>query len=313
MGINLWKVEKKLVYAFWKKGVYFKNWKEVLQSDFNIRIFYNINQFLEALFFNPPQIILYQAQKDPEGLEMLIRDIKIPFNLVQIPIILIIDFLENPLLKKYLSYIDDFLLEEANPKELLLRINFSLERIQRISDNNPLTGLPGNVSIERLLKMLLESPKAYMVGYLDLDNFKAYNDLYGFSQGDELIKNLARILKITIEGLTKEGFVGHIGGDDFLFIVPLEIGERVAQEIIDKFDSLVPKLVSPEDYARGYFISKDRQGNITTFPLPSVSIAMVPVEKGKFKHIGEIAERAGEIKKLIKKQKGNIYFIDRRR
>jgi len=303
--------KKRPLYTFWARGP-FSELKKALSQAFKVRSFYDLKRFLEALLFQPPEVILYQYEKSKEGLQVLIKDIKVRFNLVRIPLILIVR--ENHLreIEKYLQALDDVILEGASLEEVLLRIELSLKRLERISDNNPLTGLPGNVSIERNLKRLLESEKPMAVGYVDLDNFKAYNDLYGFAQGDEMIKNLARILTSTVEALTPEGFVGHVGGDDFVFIVPLELAEKVAQEVIKKFELLVPTFVSKEDYQRGCFVSQDRQGRTTTFPLPSVSIAIVPVWKGKFEHPGELALRAGEIKKVVKGRPGSQYFIDRR-
>ncbi len=305
-------MKKKVFFAFWKRTKPFTHWKKFLTKFFKIRTFREAKKFFEALLFSPPDGIIYQYQKSKEGLEVLVRDIKVRFNLVRIPLIVIIEKEHIPEIEKYLHAFDEIIFESASLEEVLLRINLTLKRLERISDNNPLTGLPGNVSIEKKLQELLESEVPYAVGYLDLDNFKAYNDLYGFSKGDEMIKNLARILISTIEGKTKEGFVGHIGGDDFVFVVPLGMAEKVSQEIIKKFEILLPSFVNEEDFKRGYFLSKDRRGNLRTFPLPSLSIAIVPVYKGKFKHIGEIVERAGEIKKIVKAKEGSAYFIDRR-
>ncbi|MGC9017852.1 MAG: GGDEF domain-containing protein, partial [Caldimicrobium sp.] len=276
------------------------------------KVFSDQKKFLEALLFSPPDGILYDYEKSKEGLQVLIKDIKIRFNLVRIPLILIVNQEHLQEIEKWLLAIDELLLKEDSPEEVKLRINLCLKRLERISDNNPLTGLPGNVSIEKELKKIIQSDTPWAVGYVDLDNFKAYNDLYGFTKGDEMIKNLARILTSTVESHTPYGFIGHVGGDDFVFIVPLEVAEKIAQEIIKKFEILIPTFVSEEDLKRGCFISKDRQGRVCTFPLPSVSIAIVPVKKGKFKHTGEIAQRAGEIKKLLKAKEGSVYLIDRR-
>jgi diguanylate cyclase (GGDEF)-like protein len=306
------KIHLKKIYSFWDKKAPFSHWKKALSESFKIREFYLLEKFLDALLFNPPDLVIYYYHKSPEGLEIFIRDIKLQFNLVRLPLLLVINHDSLRELENYLKAIDDFFFLNSSANEVLLRVELSLRRIDRISDNNPLTGLPGNVSIERNLYKVLESERPYAIGYLDLDNFKAYNDLYGFSRGDELIKNVARILVTTISSHTRDGFVGHIGGDDFVFIVPLESVEKVAEEVIKKFETLIPKLVSRKDLERGYFISKDRQGKTCTFPLPSISIAIVPVKKGKFTHIGEIAERAGQIKKLIKAQPGSVYFVDRR-
>lgn len=305
-------MKKKLFFAFWKRRKPFSQWKKYLSKSFQIKVFTDQKKFFEALLFSPPDGILYDYEKSKEGLQVLIKDIKIKFNLVRIPLILIVNKEQLQEIEKWLLAIDDLLLKEDSPEEVNLRINLCLKRLERISDNNPLTGLPGNVSIEKELKKIIQSDTPWAVGYVDLDNFKAYNDLYGFSKGDEMIKNLARILTSTIENHTPHGFIGHVGGDDFVFIVPFEVAEKIAQEIIKKFEILVPRFVSEEDLKRGCFISKDRQGRVCSFPLPSVSIAIVPVKKGKFKHIGEIAQRAGEIKKILKAKEGSAYFIDRR-
>ncbi len=310
--MNSRKRSLKKIYSFWDKKEPFSTWKGALSETYKIREFQSLEKFLDALLFNPPELIIYYYLKSPEGFEILVRDIKIHFNLVKLPLLLVIKGDSIPELRGYLNAIDDFFFVDSSIEEVLLRVELSLKRIERISDNNPLTGLPGNVSIEKNLNLALESERPYAIGYLDLDNFKAYNDLYGFARGDELIKNLARLLVTTIEGMTKDGFVGHIGGDDFVFIVPLELAEKVAQEVIKRFEFLVPKLVNRRDLERGYFVSKDRQGKVCTFPLPSLSIAIVPVHKGKFTHIGQVAERAGQIKKIVKAQPGSVYFIDRR-
>lgn len=306
------KKRKLVIYAFWSKLSLFKQWRESLSAFFNIKSFYRVDKFFDALLFKPPDLILYYYERDPESFQILLRDIKLPFNLVRLPVVLIVDNLNINVLGEYLSAIDEIITTKANNEELLIRTKLSLTRLARISDNNPLTGLPGNVSIERKIREALERDKPSAIIYVDLDNFKAYNDLYGFAKGDEMIKNLSKILVNTINTFSEEEFVGHVGGDDFVVIVPLEKAEEVAKVIIKRFDSLIPKFVSQRDFKRGYFVSKDRKGNRCTFPLPSISLAIVPVQKGKFNHIGEIAERASQIKHIVKAKPGSSYFIDRR-
>lgn len=310
--MSLPRERKKVIYALWKRNALFTRWKELLSENFKVKTFLSVDRFLELVLFRPPDLIIYHFEKSPEGFTTLIKDIKLHFNLVKLPIVLVVEELVPEKISEYLSAIDDFLLIDAGPSEILLRIELSLRRIERVSDNNPLTGLPGNVSIEKKLKELLECERPMGVVYVDLDNFKAYNDIYGFAKGDEMIKNVARLLVNTVNRWTRDGFVGHIGGDDFIFIVPMEVVENIAEEVIRNFNSLIPSFVNKKDFERGYFISKDRQGNLVKFPLPSLSIAIVPVHKGKFKHIGEIAERASQVKKIVKSIKGSAYFIDRR-
>jgi len=310
--VSLPKVKKKTIFAYWEKGEPFFTWKRALTLHFYVRSFSKLEKFLDALFFNPPDLLYYYYEKSPEGLEILVKDIKLHFNLVRLPLILILHKLEPQRINQYLQAIDDILFLDTPVEEVLLRTELALRRIERVSDNNPLTGLPGNVSIEKKLMEILQSPNYFAVAYVDLDNFKAYNDLYGFTKGDEMIKNVARVLVNSVNNWTKEGFVGHIGGDDFVFIVPLELVEKVSQEIIRNFSLLLPSFLKKSDLERGYFIAKDRRGNRVKFPLPSLSIAIVPVHQGKFKHIGEIAERASQVKKVVKAMPGSAYFIDRR-
>lgn len=303
--------KKKRIFAFWG-NLTFQEWKKALSLNFKIRSFSKINKFFDALFFNPPDLIFYHYEKSPEGLEILVKDIKLHFNLVRLPLIIIMNKLDVEKISTYLQAIDDILVLHNSIEEVILRTNLSLCRIERVSDNNPLTGLPGNVSIEKKLRESLTYLSPIAVAYVDLDNFKAYNDLYGFAKGDEMIKNVARILVNSVNNWTKEGFVGHIGGDDFVFIVPLEYVEKISQEVIGTFSLLLPSFLKKRDWENGYFLAKDRKGNLVRFPLPSLSIAIVPVQQGKFKHIGEIAERASQVKKVVKAIPGSAYFIDRR-
>ncbi len=305
---------KKTVYAFFKKGEPFSQWKKEIKKHYKIEAFYNISKFLDALLFRPPDLILYYYPKDPKSFNTLIKELKFRFNLVKLPIILIIEKIDFDQLLNKAKMVDDFVTTQTDIEEVLLRIAYAFKRIERISDNNPLTGLPGNTSIEQAIKKFMNKKTPYAIAYADIDNFKAYNDRYGFNRGDEIIKNLARIIVNTVsEFCPDKGFVGHVGGDDFVFIVPLEKVEKIAQEILKRFNSLIKTFIDPEDLERGYFISRDRQGNIKKFPFPSVSIAIVPVYQNKFKHYGEIIQRAAEVKKMAKAIEGNSYFIDRRR
>jgi len=306
-----------VIYVFLKKNKFFLQWKqallEELKGKYEFKFFYNSKKFLEHLLFHPPSMILYYYHKDPVTFEKLVS-IKKEFNLRIIPLLLMVDELDFEFLRDKADVVDDFIITSEEPAETVLRIEYAFKRLERIADNNSLTGLPGNTSIARTIERILNSEKVYAVAYVDLDNFKSYNDKYGFSKGDEMIKNLARILvNAVVEFSPDDYFVGHIGGDDFVFIVPMEKVEKICQEVVRRFDSTVPYFVDQEDLSKGYFICKNRQGKVTEIPLPSVSIAVVPVYKGKFSHIGEIAQRAAEVKSIVKKMKGSNYFIDRRK
>lgn len=310
--------EKEKVYIFTKKGLNLQKIKHPFFKDLKkryiIKVFYSFSKFLETFLFSPPSLVIffYEYDKNKDFFKR-IGTLKKEFNLFFIPFILIVKDLNYEVLLLEAEMADDFVTLE-NIEEIPVRIEYALKRVKRLSDNNPLTGLPGNTSITRALENVLQTSKELAVCYVDIDNFKAYNDAYGFSQGDELIKNLARILSSSLVELSpEEYFLGHIGGDDFVFIVPLSKAEEISKEIIKRFDSTVPLFVKKEDLEKGYFISKDRKGTLSQIPLPSISIAIVPVTQGKFKHIGEISQRAAEVKKVVKKMQGSNYFIDRRK
>jgi GGDEF domain-containing protein len=139
------------------------------------------------------------------------------------------------------------------------------------------------------------------VCYIDVNNFKPYNDAYGFARGDEVLRMVARIMSNTVKESHDSGFVGHIGGDDFVFIVPFEHAERVCKIIIDSFSIIASDLFCDEDKARGYYVGKDRKGEAQQFPLLGISIAVVPTENPVMQHPGKVTEVAAELKKLAKK------------
>lgn len=207
-------------------------------------------------------------------------------------------YINKPMDKDYLYY---------TIKNLLRLINTN----RRIS---PLTGLPGNVQISAELKKRLMTQEIFSVLYLDLDNFKAYNDVYGFLRGDEIIKFTANtILKNVHIKSSIENFVGHIGGDDFVAIVDNECYEKVCQNIILEFDKGITKYFTEEDIERGYLEVPNRKGIIEQFPITSISIGVVVVEKSKYANILEIGEVGAQVKHIAKTTMGSSYAINRRK
>ena len=179
---------------------------------------------------------------------------------------------------------------------------------------SPLTGLPGNVQIQAELKKRFLSKETFAMMYLDLDNFKAYNDVYGFLKGDEIIKFTARtILKNIHTDEYEDSFVGHVGGDDFIAIVSETDYDRICQNIIADFDHNVTKFFTDEDAKKGYIEVANRKGIIEQFPLTSISIGVVEVEKGRFANVLEIGEAGASVKHLAKTIQGSTYVIDRRK
>ncbi len=189
-------------------------------------------------------------------------------------------------------------------------LNRLLSMNRRIS---PLTGLPGNVQIHAELKKRISNNEEYAVLYLDLDNFKAYNDVYGFLKGDQIIEFTAQTIQKCIhEHCLCNSFVGHIGGDDFVAIIPTINVDTICQDIIATFDKKVTKFFTEEDLEKGYIEVANRKGIIEQFALTSISIGVVIAEKGRFANILEIGEVGAQVKHAAKAIMGSSYAVDRR-
>lgn len=195
---------------------------------------------------------------------------------------------------------------------------YTVRNIVRLMYTNrrvsPLTGLPGNVQIQAELKKRLLNKEDFAVLYIDLDNFKAYNDLYGFLKGDEIIKFTAKTILKNVNNLEcKDSFVGHIGGDDFVAVIPKEKYKEVCEAIISEFDAEVLDYFNQKDSDRGYIEVANRKGIIEQFPITSISIGVVISEKDKFKNILEIGEVEAQVKHKAKVIFGSSYVVDKRK
>lgn len=194
---------------------------------------------------------------------------------------------------------------------------FTIKNLNRLLNMNrrisPLTGLPGNVQIHAELKKRLSNDEEFSVLYLDLDNFKAYNDVYGFLKGDQIIEFTAQtILKCIHKRFPENSFVGHIGGDDFIAIVPSTEIDDVCQSIIAAYDRDATRFFTKEDLKKGYIEVENRRGVVEQFPLTSISIGVVVVEKNRFENILEIGELGAQVKHMAKSIIGSSYAVDRR-
>lgn len=209
---------------------------------------------------------------------------------------------------------DDYVVKPFEPNELLARINMILRRTKRSLDANPLTRLPGNNSIMDELQYRIRSHKPFAVGYVDLDKFKAYNDIYGFEKGDEIIKKMARVLiNATQKKGTADTFVGHIGGDDFVYVCDDQLADDIARLIMKDFDAVSPSFYNEEDRERGYIIAKNRQNEEVKTGLLSVSIGIVSNLSQPITHVAQIAEIGAELKKYAKGIEGSSFVRDKRK
>jgi GGDEF domain-containing protein len=207
---------------------------------------------------------------------------------------------------------DEVLCGDISERECALRLRMALQRAERDVSVHPTTRLPGTVQIERDIAERLHSGEKFAVCYADLDHFKEFNDRYGYNHGDGVILILSRILRDVVKAHSPGAFVGHIGGDDFIFNAPLEDYRRCCEGVIEVFEELIPLQYSQEDRERGFFYGKDRRGEEFEVPLMTLSIGVVTNERRTFSHTAQISELASEMKAYAKTLHGSVYAVDRR-
>jgi diguanylate cyclase (GGDEF)-like protein len=208
---------------------------------------------------------------------------------------------------------DDYIIKPFDPIELLARVKGTLRRAKEMRNLSPLTGLPGNIRIQEEIERMVTAEQPFAVLYSDLDNFKAYNDQKGFVRGDRMIQSTARVIQdAVVEFAGSEGFVGHVGGDDFVAVVPPDVAEEVAKRITERFESQRDEFYDPEDIERGYVKVEDRRGVLQEIPLVAVSVGVATSAKREFAHYGEAVAVATEMKQFAKRDQGSSYAVDRR-
>jgi diguanylate cyclase (GGDEF)-like protein len=208
---------------------------------------------------------------------------------------------------------DDYIIKPFDTLELVARVRSTLRRNAEMRAVSPLTGLPGNHRIEEELAERVTKATPFAVLYLDLDNFKAFNDCYGFLRGDEVITLLATAARRAVmEAGEPAPFLGHIGGDDFVVVCAPEQAEALAKRVVDVFDTSAPRLHDQQDSDRGYIEVTDRQGKARRFPLVSVSIGIAMSGTQMFADKREVVDVATEMKKVAKASVGSSVAIDRR-
>jgi PleD family two-component response regulator len=262
----------------------------------------------------PDIIILDVMMPDLDGLEVCLR-LRGEILTSHIPIILLTakGLLEDKI-KGMETGADDYLTKPFDPLELEARISMHLRRSIRDGEASPLTGLPGNKAIEEAIASRIEAGLKFAVCYVDLDDFKAFNDRYGFFAGSEVIKLTAQLV---VESVEKYGavddFIGHIGGDDFIVVTEMERAPLITQEIIRIFDIRIPAYYDPDDRNLGYIVSTDRMGAIHKFNIMTITVAIVHNTYREIEHPGKVAQIAAELKKYGKLKDGSNYVFDRRR
>ena len=207
---------------------------------------------------------------------------------------------------------DDYIIKPFNPREVLSRVKNTLVRIERNRHVNPLTGLYGNNMIQEEITNKICSNDLFSLIYADLDNFKAYNDIYGFANGDRAIKLTADIIcdNIRLVGGDND-FIGHVGGDDFIIITyPMNV-DNICKSIIYDFNKQILGLYNENDIRNGYIMAMNRQSELVKFPIMTISMSVVSNENRVFQSFYNIVEIAAEVKKIAKSMKGSCYVKDK--
>ena len=269
---------------------------------------------------------LQMAQEDPPDLVLLdlmiphmdgyevCRRLKNGYETRHIPVIILTARGElDEKLKGLENGANDYVTKPFSMPELLMRVKNVLSWSQSQREANPLTGLPGNVSIERELTKRIEGKQPFAFIYSDIDNFKAFNDYYGYAKGDDVIRTTARILASAIQRVgNRDDFVGHVGGDDFVVMTTPDKADALAKMVIDLFDKNAAKLFDPEDLERGYLKIRRRSGEIMKVKSLGVTLAVVTNEKEPITHIGRVADIATELKRYGKSMNGSVVVRERR-
>ena len=261
----------------------------------------------------PTLVVVDGESAGDEGLELCSRLKRDPYMAI-VPLAVVINRHATDAVRRWFAAgADEVITPLFEPGEQAGRLDALVTRAQRDVAVNPSTRLPGTTEIERELRKRMDRGELFAVCYADLDHFKEYNDRYSYYDGDRVIYLLSRILHDVVRGMVGEaGFVGHIGGDDFIVVLPIETIGEVCKEVLDVFDTLVPYQYNEQDRRAGYYFGKDRRGQLHRVPLMTLSIGVVTNKHRRFTHPAQVSEAATEMKSYAKTQAGSIFVVDRR-
>ena len=267
---------------------------------------------LERICADPPDVVLLDVMMPGlDGVEV-VRRLRASAATAALPVLLLTARgLSADKVVGLTAGADDYIVKPFDTAELVARIRTTLRRTADVRAVSPLTGLPGNGRIELELRSRLASGQAFAVSHVDLDEFKSYNDRYGFLRGDGLLRALAGCLLDAAGDEDPAVFVGHVGGDDFVVLSTPEQAERVAHRVTERFDQVVRAHYDVEDLERGHLLVCDRRGELREHPIVSVSIGVAWHRTGDADARAVVAA-AGEMKAYAKTQAGSVVAVDRR-
>ena len=261
-----------------------------------------------------PSLVLVDADTTgAQGLELCRRLKADPYTAIAPLVAVTARHVTERVMEWFGAGADEVVTPHFEPSEQTGRLDALLTRTARDVAVNPSTRLPGTTEIERDIRRRMENAERFAVCYADLDHFKEYNDRYSYYDGDRVIYLVSRILHDVVKGMAeRQGFVGHIGGDDFIFNIPVTEISKVCTEILSVFDTLIPFQYNEQDRRAGYYFGKDRRGQLHRVPLMTLSIGIVTNEYRRFAHPAQVSELATEMKSYAKTQPGSVFVVDRR-
>ena len=289
--------------------------RELFKNDPEYKFINIKSEQIDVALKNIPSLIIINEDAVDRDVVELCKQIRTDEDNTITPVIVVSSNSEKSHRVKILQEAIEYFIKKPVDEEYLYYTIKNLNRLLTINRRiSPLTGLPGNVQIHAELKKRILNREPFLVLYLDLDNFKAYNDVYGFLKGDEIIEFTAEtICKCLHSAYNENVFIGHIGGDDFVGIIPDLHCDKVCQQILATFDAKSLKFFTQEDREKGYIEVANRKGIIEQFPLTSLSIGVVVADVGRFHNILEIGEVGAQVKHAAKSVMGSSYAIDRRK
>lgn len=261
---------------------------------------------------NPDLLILDYEMPHKTGFDV-VREVRSRTGYLHTPIIIFTAVSDKSTKLEGLGLdIDDYLTKPADEDEIVARVKLLLKRNKQKMDCNPLTRLPGNPSIQARVEQEIASGRTFAVLYCDLNNFKSFNDKYGFEAGDRVLKTESQII-VSAAMQDPASFVGHIGGDDFIVVCSFDKADAIAQEITSKTDAVAPSFYNKEDRTNGYMISTNRKGETEKFNFLSIGIGIVHNTKKPLTSFAMVSNIGSELKCLAKKhENGSFYVMDRR-
>jgi diguanylate cyclase (GGDEF)-like protein len=260
-----------------------------------------------------PRVVVLDGRAELKAVAEVCRRVKADSYTGVVPCVMVAGATPAEFRAAFESGADEVVRPQDDRSETTIRLAAMLRRSDRDLTVHPSTRLPGTVEIEAEVQSRLTEGTLFAMCYADLDHFKEFNDRYSYYDGDRVIRILAKILHDVVKGMCREeGFVGHIGGDDFIFVIPAAEIAPVCSEVIAVFDTLIPYQYSEQDRRAGYFFGKDRRGQLHRVPLMTVSIGVVTNERRTFNHAAQVSELATEMKSYAKTLPGSVYAVDRR-